>query len=153
MDEAQQASAAGATDHAIRLLKSALEAEPDNPQVLNLLANRLLAVNDPAAACELLERATAIDPQAEALWLNLANAERQRQNAAAEEAALDRALTIQPYLVPALLQKGDLYERQGRVTDASRSYSAVLTIVARMESVPPALEARLVHARELVERH
>jgi len=153
VDEAQQASAAGATDHAIRLLRSALEAEPDNPQVLNLLANRLLAVNDPTAACELLERATAIDPQAEALWLNLANAQRQRQNAAGEEAALDRALAIQPYLVPALLQKGDLYERQGRLAEASRSYSAVLTIVARMDSIPPGLEPRLVHARSLVERH
>jgi predicted Zn-dependent protease len=84
VDEARRASAAGATDRAIALLKSALEAEPDNAAVLNLLANRQMAAGDAESASSLLKRATSIDPNAVALWLNLAAAQRHRQCAEEE---------------------------------------------------------------------
>ena len=121
VDEARRAAAAGSNDRAIALLQSALDSAPDDPTILNMLANRLLAEGDADAARAHLQRAIAGDPAAPALWLNLAAAERQRDDAAGEEEALDRALAIEPYLLPALLQKGELYERQERSADCLRA--------------------------------
>ena len=148
--EAQRASAAGAEPRAIELLRSALEREPDNPQILNMLANRLASAGDLDSACELLRRATEIEPDAAQLWLNLATAERARRDSEGEEWALHRALTIEPYFVAALLQRGELYERLERESDAARSYSAVLTIVSQLDNIPPALQPRLQHANDFV---
>lgn len=150
LDEAQRASAAGATQRAIDLLNSALEIEPDNAAALNMLANRLMAVGNAEAACEALERAIRIDPSAPALWLNLAVAQRQRGADAEEEEALNRALEIEPYFYPALFQKGELFERQERLPDALRAYSAVLTIAGQLRDLPPGVEPKLAHARQVV---
>jgi aspartyl/asparaginyl beta-hydroxylase (cupin superfamily)/DNA-binding SARP family transcriptional activator len=150
VDEARRASAAGATDRAIALLKSALEAEPDNAAVLNLLANRQMAAGDAESASSLLKRATSIDPNAVALWLNLAAAQRHRQCAEEEEEALDRALRLEPYLLPALLQKGELYERLDRQSEALRAYSAVLAIAGQARELPAGLEPRIDHAKTVV---
>jgi len=153
LEQAQQASAAGKSDQSIELLKAALELEPNNPTILNMLANRLSAAGDGDTACDLLERATRIDPSAGALWLNLAAAERQRRNAEGEERALNRALEAEPYLVPALVQKGELFESQGKLTEASRAFGAALTVARGVEGVPPGLRPRLQHAFEFVDRY
>jgi len=150
VDEARRAAAAGSNDRAIALLQSALDSAPDDPTILNMLANRLLAEGDADAARAHLQRAIAGDPAAPALWLNLAAAERQRDDAAGEEEALDRALAIEPYLLPALLQKGELYERQERSADCLRAYSAVVTIAGQLRDIPPGLQPRIDHARQMV---
>lgn len=152
VDEARRASAAGGNQRAIDLLREASEIEPDNAAILNMLANRLMATGDAESASSLLKRATAIDPKAAALWLNLAAAQRQRQSAEGEEEALDRALTLEPYLLPALLQKGELYERLDRQSEALRAYSAALTIAGRVRDIPPGLQPRLDHAAQVVAR-
>ena len=152
VDEARRATAAGSNERAIELLQSALRSEPDNPAILNMLANRLMAARDADGAAELLARATELDPKAAALWLNLAAAHRDRGAADDEEQALNRALSLEPYLLPALLQKGELYERQNRLSEALRAYSATLTIAGQLRDIPPALQPRLDHARRMVSR-
>ena len=151
--EAQRASAAGAAARAIELLRSALALEPDNPQILNMLANRLCSAGEPDSACELFRRATEIVPDAAELWLNLAGAERFRRDWEGEERALNRALAVEPYFLAALLQRGELYERLERESDAARSFSAVLTIVSQLDNIPPALQPRLQHANDFVGKH
>ena len=152
IEEATRAAAVGSQDRAIQLLKDAVDAEPRNPAALNMLANRLVAANDPDSAVDLLKRAIAIDPKAPELWLNLAAAHFARGAASDEEEALDSALALEPYLFQALLQKGELYERQGREAECLGAYSAALTITSRMSGIPPALQARLRHAGETTSR-
>ena len=138
--------------NAIELLRSAVELEPANPTALNMLANRLMAADDPDSACELLRRAIASDPKAPALWLNLAAAHRQRGAAGDEEEALNGALALEPYFLPALLQKGELFERDNRNTESLAAYSAALTIASRAGDIPASLQPRLRHAGEVVTR-
>ena len=150
VDEARRATAAGANERAIELLESALRSEPDSPAILNLLANRLIAKGDAQRATPLLERASELDPKAAALWLNLASAHRERGLAEAEEEALNRALALEPYLLPGLLQKGELYERQNRLSESLKVYSAVVTIAAQLRDIPPGIQPRIEHARQTV---
>ena len=150
VEEARRATAAGSNEHAVALLQGALEAEPDNAAILNMLGNRLMAAGDADAACRHLQRAAELDPNAAALWLNLAAANRQRGADDEEEQALNRALALEPYLLPALLQKGELYERRDRPAESLRAYSAALTIVSQLRDVPPALHSRLEHAQRVV---
>ena len=150
VEEARRATAVGSHERAIELLQSALKSEPDNPGILNMLANRLMAARDADSAAELLRRATDLDPNAAALWLNLAAAHRDRGASDDEEQALNRALALEPYLLPALLQKGELYERQDRLSESLRAYSAVLTIAGQVRDIPPAMQPRIEHARQIV---
>ena len=57
VEEARRAAAAGSNDRAVALLNSALEAQPDDPAILNMLANRLMAAGDADTAVTHLKRA------------------------------------------------------------------------------------------------
>jgi aspartate beta-hydroxylase len=141
---------AGAADQAIAALRSALEIEPSNAQVLNALANRLIASGNAAEARRLLERAVQIDPGAIALWLNLSAAIRLEGDGDAEVSALDRALSLDPYCFPALLLKGQAIERAGRVGEAAVIYRNVLTIAPEDSELTPSSREALAHARDVV---
>jgi hypothetical protein len=66
-------------------------------------------------------------------------------------AALTRALTIDPYFLPALLARGALLERSGNARQAAKIYKDVLTIVPAGARVEPWLAEPLTHARAVVE--
>jgi aspartyl/asparaginyl beta-hydroxylase (cupin superfamily) len=149
-ERARAATAAGASDQAMAALRSALEIDPNNPQVLNALANRFIASGNGAEARKLLNRAVQLDPGAVPLWLNLASAARLGGDTPAEIDALDRALAADPYCFPALLLKAQALERTGQIGQAAGVYRNVLKIAPDEATIAPAAKAAIDHARSVV---
>lgn len=146
---AEAARAAQRPELAARHLEAIVALDPRQAKALNSLGLHVLAAGDALRAVELLTRATAVDPSALGLWLNLANAQRATGDVAGEAASLDTVLAIEPYQVPALLQKALNRELLGFSRAASRLYGAVLSIVGTRQ-VPLALAAALDHGRGVI---
>ena len=138
----------GRLDEAARLWGQVRVIQPNNPVALFHLGQHQLHRGDPRLARGLFEQAGVADPKNPFIPLNLSAAHRTLGDAGAELAALDRALTIDPYFFPALLAKGMYLERIGERRQAAQVYKDVLTIA------PPQLEEWMVkpleRAREVV---
>ncbi|CAM3265773.1 Aspartyl/asparaginy/proline hydroxylase domain-containing protein [Sphingomonas antarctica] len=104
-----------------------------------------------AEATAAFAQATALDPDAGPLWLNLAKAHRLAANDAGEHAALTRALAIDQLDFMAQVRKAELHQRRGEDADAHQHWSAVVQLGAQMPP-GPALEAVIARAREFVSR-
>jgi aspartate beta-hydroxylase len=150
---AQQAMQSGRLDEAARLWAQVLATAPEHPQALFHLGQHKLMQKDVVSALNLLERAAKADPNAPAIPLNIAFAQRTAGNAAAELAALDRALTTDPYFLPALLAKGAALERGGQPRTAAQVFSNALDCAPPDEQLTPELRGALQRARESVERN
>ena len=133
-----------------KLVDMALARAPDHPLILNSAGLYLQRTGNFAKARELYERALMADGKSKVLWLNLATVHRSLGDTAAEGAALEKALAVEPRYVAALLQKGDLLERLGNAKGAARVFSAALDSIAPGASIPPTMLSALNHAREVV---
>ena len=83
-------------------------------------------------------------------FLLRAGAFRLRGQAAEEGEALQAALSADPYCWPALLQKAELFERQGKPKAAAQLYRDVLKISPPPEYRPEAFKKPLVRADQMV---
>ncbi len=143
---AQQAMQSGRLDEAARLWAQVLATAPEHSQALFHLGQHKLMQKDIASALSLLERAARADPNAPAIALNIAFAHRAAGNTAAELAALDRALAIDPYFLPALLSKGAALERGGLSKQAAQIYRNALSVAPADHLLSPELRTSLAHA-------
>jgi len=110
------------------------------------------ALDSALAAFERLARSDAGNPQR---WVTVALVQQRRGDAAGEEAALQRALTADPYDLMALLMRARLCEGQQHRHEATRAYGAALTVAPPRQRLPRELQAALAHAeryREAYER-
>jgi len=148
---AQQAMQAGRRDEAVRLLNQILAVAPEHPQALFHLGQHRLLQKDVASGLALLERAAKADPKAPTIPLNIAFAHRSTGNSAAEIAALDRALAVDPYFLPAMLAKGAVLERTGNLKGAAQVYGNALKVAPPEDQRPGELAERLQQARRVVE--
>ena len=148
LHRAQQARQAGDLARAIDLLQHAVRQPGAGAAAFNMLGLSLIAARRPAEAIGPLRRAIAIDPGSAPLHLNLADALREAGDAPAALDALDWALERDPYLLPALLWKGQLLEASGRTDDALRAYRALLKTMP--EGPPPPMADAIAHARRMV---
>ena len=121
------------------------------PQALNAEGVRALSTGDLARAADCFARAAALDPQAVALWLNLANAHRQLGDDNAERAALDAALAIDAIHFMGLLRRAQLHERTGARAKAARDWTGALAMAP--EQLPPEIAAALAQGEEFVAAH
>ena len=132
--------------------KAALEAvvarDPGNAAALNSLG--VLAVNagDVRGAIAWHQRATEADPHAPVLWVNLARAWRAVPDDFEERKALDRALSIDPTTVTALVRKGELHERRGEEVEALQTWQAL--IASAPDASHGGMDAILAHAHSYV---
>ena len=85
-------------------------------------------------------------------WLMLAQACSLRGDAAAEQAALQRQLEIEPRNLPALMLSGELMARIGDDRAANSFFQAALNQAAATPNVPTALHPMLHRARDFVEQ-
>ncbi|WP_353217887.1 aspartyl/asparaginyl beta-hydroxylase domain-containing protein [Sandarakinorhabdus sp.] len=109
-----------------------------------------LSRRDGATAVRAFAQATAIDPSAAVLWYNLANAHALLVDEQAQLAALETALTLDPYMAHALLARGKLHEALGQTRQALVDYQRLLAAVDPNEPVGPGFAAGLDHARQLL---
>jgi aspartate beta-hydroxylase len=149
-DAINQVSASQPPAESMKLVDAALARAPQQPIVLNAAAGHMMRSGDARRAREIYERAISLDGGSKVLWLNLATACRGLGDHEAEGAALERALSVDPRYVPALLQKGALMERLGNRKAAATVYQAALDSVAPGTPVAPPMAAALTHAQELV---
>ena len=78
---------------------------------------------------------------------------RARNDLAGEEAAITRALTIDPLDLLALILRANLLERQGKRHEAAQAYSAVITVAPPVERLHPDLHPALAQAAEFRRRY
>jgi aspartyl/asparaginyl beta-hydroxylase (cupin superfamily) len=79
-------------------------------------------------------------------WLREAVACRARNDVAGEEAAIQRALTLDPMDLLALILRADLLERQGKRHEAAQAHSAVAAVAPAPERLHPDLRPALARA-------
>jgi aspartyl/asparaginyl beta-hydroxylase (cupin superfamily) len=148
--EAERAQADDRRQDLKRALEGVLQLSPAHPRALNSLGNLALATGDIIAARRSFELATASDPNAPAIWLNLAIANRALTDIEGEIAALDRALELDPYMVYALLQKAQWMERHATEQSAARIYKALMDCGPPMELLPPTVKAAILHGQQVI---
>ncbi|MFC3712246.1 aspartyl/asparaginyl beta-hydroxylase domain-containing protein [Sphingoaurantiacus capsulatus] len=122
----------------------------ETPQQLNAAGVQALGSGEPARAADFFRRAIAADPQAPALWLNLAKAQRELGDVEGERAALNSALAVDARHFMALLRRAELEERLGELGQAAVSWSAVLQVAPPPDQRPPALAELLDHGQAFV---
>ena len=148
--EAAQARASGRLDIAEARFRAVLKEAPDHAGALNALGALALGRNDPAEAADLFSRAVAAEPQATALWVNLAKAKRLLCDDEGERESLDRLLALDQRHLMGLVRLAELHERRGELAEAERRWSGVLAIGAHVDPRTAELEAVLAHASAFV---
>jgi aspartyl/asparaginyl beta-hydroxylase (cupin superfamily) len=122
---------AGRASDAVQLWNQVLQLDPRSGRALMHLGQHRLQLGDPAGARRLLEDAASAEPNDPVIALNLSAVARAQGDAAGEFAALERALAVDPYFLPALLGKAVFFDRAGRSRQAASVYKDVLTIAPR----------------------
>jgi aspartate beta-hydroxylase len=118
---------------------------------LNELGERMLLSGNPAGARELFEQAVKNDAANASMWINLAAALRGLKSRDEEMQALQRALTLEPNNLRAMLQKASLHELQNDTRGAAYTYRMALRTITPATRVPPGMNELLAHARKVVE--
>jgi tetratricopeptide (TPR) repeat protein len=144
---------AGRLDEAARLWERVLALQPEHPRALLHLGQHQLYRKDATGARTLLERAALADPANPFVPLNLAHVFRAMGDCAGEMEALTRALTIDPYFLPALLAKGALLERLGKRRLAAKVYADALSFAPADSLKESWLAKPLENARAAVQEN
>lgn len=147
---AQQLMAEGRLDDAARAWNQVLAVAPEHPQALFRLGQHRFFRKDILGALQMLERAERADPGNANIALSVAFVHRARNDTQNEAAALQRALTADPYFFPALLAKGMLLERMGQHRQAAQIYKSTIAIAPPDDQISGELRDALIHARDVV---
>lgn len=147
---AMQRVRAGRLEEAVEYWTKVRAIAPDQPQALFYLGRHHLYQRNTQTALELLTRAAEVTPKEPAIHLNLAYAYQAAGNADAELRAIVTALTLDPYFLPALLNKGAAFERSGKRRLAAQAYKEALKVVSPTQKLPDELASQIDHAREIV---
>jgi aspartyl/asparaginyl beta-hydroxylase (cupin superfamily) len=136
-----------------RLWKEVRRLEPTHPQALFALGAHALRRGDIEDACTLLRAARSAEPQNLVLLLTLSVACREANDGSGEREAIEAALAIDPYFLPALLAKAGTFEREGDALSAAVAYRNALKVAPREAHWPATLRPQLEHARAVVTHH
>jgi aspartyl/asparaginyl beta-hydroxylase (cupin superfamily) len=151
--QAARAAQSGRDDEAVSLWGRILEIDPSHGRSLTALGLRAFHKGDLQAARAAFQRvvdASGSEPQQ---WINLALACRQLKDEAGEESAIQRALSLDPTDLVALILRADLLERQGKTHQAARAHSAVATVSPPLDRLHPDLKPAVSHALAYREKY
>jgi len=144
--EAARAVQSGRDAEAISLWTRILEIDPRHARTLNALGLHALRRGDAAGARAAFRRLVDIHGAEPQQWVNLALACRQLKDEQGEEAAIRRALSLDPTELVALILRADLLERQGKTHQAAMAYGAVASVSPPIERLHPDLKPAVAHA-------
>ncbi len=153
-DEFARASRAwseGRSEAATQLLQALVEKQPQHVAALNALAMIALNVGNAERAVHYLEHAAAAEPGAAPIWFNLFQAFDLAGDLEGGLKSLDRALTIDPNYVPAIVMKAALLERLGRVPEAVAIYRALIAAGPDLDGLPEPVRQAFAQGRALVQ--
>jgi len=140
----------GRHEAAAQLLLTVIESQPRHVTALNTLALIAIGAGDAERAIHYLERAAAADPESPGIWFNLYQAFDMAGDLEGAMSSLDRALTLDPYHVPAILMKAALLERVGRLPESLAMYRAIIAVGPNADSLPEPPRRALERGLELV---
>ncbi len=107
---------------------------------------RAFRSDDLAAARAAFERVVELDGKDPRQWIHLALACQGLKDEAGEEAAIAKALALDPLELVALMLRASLLERQGRRHEAARAHGAVAVVAGPPERLHPDLRPAALHA-------
>ena len=143
----------GRQDEEARLLAEARDRSPGDPRVLNASGMAALAAQDFASAARHFDSAAERDPDATALWLNLATAHRGFGDDSAERAALERALATDQRNFVANLRLAELHQRRGEDKDAAFRWGGVVQLASAAPERPPMVAEALARGQAFLATH
>jgi aspartate beta-hydroxylase len=146
IQQAERAFAAGQKAEAERLLARVQARAPQHPLVLNALGLRELHNGNGEAARQFIENALQKDGTNPSVWVNLATAFRMLGLPDDEMRALEKALTIDPRHLLALLQKASLLNLQGKPRMAAGVYQSALAVIPAGAQLPQSLQPAIARA-------
>jgi aspartyl/asparaginyl beta-hydroxylase (cupin superfamily) len=152
-EQALRASQMGRAEDAKRAWERILSLDPKHVRALDVLGQAAFRRGDLPQARTLLERLTKADGADAQQWVNLAVACQGLRDEAAEEAAITRALTVEPRNLLALLMRGNLMERRGKAHDAARAYGAAAAVSPPVDRLMPELRPAVTHAMQFKEKY
>ncbi|MCI3134623.1 aspartyl/asparaginyl beta-hydroxylase domain-containing protein [Phenylobacterium aquaticum] len=124
-----------------------------SPVDINSPALRTLAGADPARALTILKRALELQPDNLGAWLNYAGLLRASGDSEAALDALNHALGVEPRSFHALLMKGSIFDRQGNMPKAGRTYALALLFAPPIEQLDPPTQTALARAQAVYETY
>jgi aspartyl/asparaginyl beta-hydroxylase (cupin superfamily) len=151
MDAASKAMSSGRHYDAERFVREAENKYPNHPIVLNEVGKRKLLAGDSAGALSVLEQALKDRPNESTLWLNYATALRDLRRTDEEEAALTKALLLEPTNMRALLHSANLQERRGDRRTAAATYRKALALIPPNVQIPMDMRQVLIEAKAAVD--
>lgn len=150
---AGQLANAGRWQEAERVWLEVRKLQPQNPRALFSLGCHALQRGDVAGAYDLLCAARIAAPNDLLVLMTLSTVCRQRGDAQAEREAIEAALAVDAYFLPALLARAGWIERFGTAASAATTYANALKIAPPESHWPAALRPQLEHARRIVDAH
>jgi aspartate beta-hydroxylase len=127
--------------------------QPDHAIAWTQLGQAAFKRGDFQSALQAFQRAATADGSTPRQWINVALACQQLKDDAAEEAALFKALAVDPYDLLALVLRGSLYERQGKSQQAASAYGAAASVSPPLERLSPELRPAVTHAMNFHDQH
>jgi aspartate beta-hydroxylase len=149
--QASRAMQAGLQDEALRYWGRILALDPNHGRTLTSMGHHAFRKGDFKSARAAFQRVADADGGASQQWINLALACRSLADERAEEAALRRALEIDPSDLLGLVLRGNLLERQGKPHQAAAVYSAAAVVAPPFERLHPDLRGAVSHAAKFRE--
>jgi len=116
---------------------------PTNSLGISAAGFAALQRGDARAARGLFNQAITADAADASVWSGLAAAHRALGESPEEHAALDRALRLDAYYLPAIVAKGDLFAKAGDRRAANSYYAAALKVAAKQSSLSPEWQAEM----------
>jgi aspartyl/asparaginyl beta-hydroxylase (cupin superfamily) len=153
VEQAGRLASSGRWDEAERVWLEIRRRDPQHPRALFSLGVHALKRGDGVAAHDLLTAARTLLPRDLLVLMTLCAACQHLGNAEGEREAIEAALAVDAYFLPALLAKGSWLERFGRRASAAATFANALTVAPAEAQWPPHLRAQLAHAREIAAAH
>jgi len=149
VEQAGRLASSGHWDEAERVWREIRRRDPQHPRALFSLGVHALKRGEGAAAHELLSAARKIVPNDLLLLMTLSAACQQLGNSTAEREAIEAALAVDPYFLPALLAKGHWLERFATRASAAAMFANALKVAPPPAHWPANLRLELEHARDV----
>lgn len=147
---AKQATTQTRMREAYQLWTEVHRLQPTNVDALFNLGMIAMANGDLATAIGLLQSAHHAAPTEPMVLLYLANARAQIGDVQGQWDALQLALAIDPYFMPALLGKGQILYSQGKKRAAASVFRNAIKIAPHPDECPEWLKTSLAEARQVV---
>jgi aspartyl/asparaginyl beta-hydroxylase (cupin superfamily) len=150
VEQAGRLASSGRWDDAERAWLEVRRRDPQHPRALFSLGVHALKRGDGAGAHALLAAARGLAPNDLLVLMTLCAACQHLGDAAGEREAIDAALAVDAYFLPALLAKARWLERFGTRASASAMFANALKVAPPQRDWPAGLRGDLTHALEVV---